>query len=240
MPDNIPSVSTWGWTSRWECGARTDRARRRRRARRGGSRESRGIEERRGRVVHSNSDGEAALPPLVLHSRPDPSPPFLYSARLTSRSLNITGDAAARYRRVVTERFEWDGTKARANARRHSVSFPEAASAERRFVSSARAGQPEKSGERMNKHRNEGARPKRYRDGICAEYDFSTGKRGVFRKRFPTGVTLIALDEDVSSPPLPRSTRRYAPLQRRNRWCADRRSVAPDAAASHFRTRVRS
>ena len=30
-----------------------------------------------------------------------------------------------------------------------------------------------------------------------AEYDFSTGKRGAFLKRFPTGVTLIALDEDV-------------------------------------------
>jgi hypothetical protein len=33
---------------------------------------------------------------------------------------------ARRYRRVVTERFEWDRAKARANARRHSVSFAEA------------------------------------------------------------------------------------------------------------------
>ena len=49
----------------------------------------------------------------------------------------------------------------------------------------------------MNKPRNEAARPKRYPDGMRAEYDFSTGKRGVFLKRFPTGVTLIALDEDV-------------------------------------------
>ena len=45
----------------------------------------------------------------------------------TYRSLDITGDTAHRYRRVVTERFEWDGTKARVNARRHSVSFAEAA-----------------------------------------------------------------------------------------------------------------
>ena len=30
-----------------------------------------------------------------------------------------------------------------------------------------------------------------------AEYDFSNGKRGVFVKRFPPGVTFVALDEDV-------------------------------------------
>jgi hypothetical protein len=30
-----------------------------------------------------------------------------------------------------------------------------------------------------------------------AEYDFSTGKRGAFLTRFPAGVTLVALDEDV-------------------------------------------
>jgi hypothetical protein len=40
--------------------------------------------------------------------------------------LDITGYTTRRYRRVVTERFEWDGAKARANARRHSVSFAEA------------------------------------------------------------------------------------------------------------------
>ena len=49
----------------------------------------------------------------------------------------------------------------------------------------------------MKTHRNERARPKRSPDGMRAEYDFSTGKRGAFLKRFPTGVTLIALDEDV-------------------------------------------
>jgi len=27
--------------------------------------------------------------------------------------------------------------------------------------------------------------------------DFATGRRGAFLKRFPTGVTLFALDEDV-------------------------------------------
>ena len=38
---------------------------------------------------------------------------------------------------------------------------------------------------------------KRSPDAMRAHYDFSTGKRGAFLKRFPTGVTLIALDEDV-------------------------------------------
>jgi hypothetical protein len=49
----------------------------------------------------------------------------------------------------------------------------------------------------MKMHRNERAQPKRNPDAMRAEYDFSTGKRGAFLKRFPTGVTLIALDEDV-------------------------------------------
>lgn len=49
----------------------------------------------------------------------------------------------------------------------------------------------------MKRLRNERAKPKRYPDGMRTEYDFSTGTRGAFLKRFPTGVTLIALDEDV-------------------------------------------
>jgi hypothetical protein len=49
----------------------------------------------------------------------------------------------------------------------------------------------------MKTHKNERARPKKYPAAMRAEYDFSTGKRGAFLKRFPTGVTLIALDEDV-------------------------------------------
>ena len=42
-------------------------------------------------------------------------------------------------------------------------------------------------------------RPRSKRNPVAmrAHYDFSTGKRGAFLKRFPTGVTLIALDEDV-------------------------------------------
>ena len=45
--------------------------------------------------------------------------------------------------------------------------------------------------------RNERMPGKRHHDAMRAQYDFSTGKRGAFLKRFPTGVTLIALDEDV-------------------------------------------
>jgi uncharacterized protein len=40
--------------------------------------------------------------------------------------LDISGSTTRRYRRVVTERFEWDEAKARTNAQRHSVSFAEA------------------------------------------------------------------------------------------------------------------
>ena len=32
---------------------------------------------------------------------------------------------------------------------------------------------------------------------LRAHMDFATGKRGAFLKRFPTGMTLVALDEDV-------------------------------------------
>jgi hypothetical protein len=35
------------------------------------------------------------------------------------------------------------------------------------------------------------------RGGPRAHFDFATGKRGAFLKRFPTGVTLVALHEDV-------------------------------------------
>lgn len=49
----------------------------------------------------------------------------------------------------------------------------------------------------MKMQRNERPRSKRNPDAMRAHYDFSTGKRGAFLKRFPTGVTLIALDEDV-------------------------------------------
>ena len=45
--------------------------------------------------------------------------------------------------------------------------------------------------------KNERVQRKRSPDSMRAHYDFSTGKRGAFLKRFPTGMPLIALDEDV-------------------------------------------
>jgi hypothetical protein len=59
--------------------------------------------------------------------------------------------------------------------------------------------------------------PRETKDPRRAHFDFATGTRGAFLKRFPTGVTLIALDKDVQKkfPTAAAANRALRPLAKR-------------------------
>ena len=98
--------------------------------------------------------------------------------------------------------FRWDPKKAVANARKHGVTFREAATILRDPLSTTRRSESSEHGEQQE--RSVGSMKKTRRrasDELRKEYDFASmagGVRGKYVERLAAGTNVVILDDDVA------------------------------------------